>query len=287
MYRAKKSFSILIGVFLITGFFAVNNAVGDGPGWRHGGFGGDPLLELLQKLDLTNAQKKTVSGIISQQLSTLQGYVTNVAEDKAALLKDILTPGTTTATISGEVSKLGSDAAFLANLQAGIWSSINGALGGTQQETNLQNIVAKIGTQNGRFCHHHMFRLLHKLGLSEEQKTAIRSIFSTNKLVLNSASSALASHRATLLKDILTGNTGAIGNATSGDVGAVVTAETALAELQASIWNQIDNTSSPILTPTQLTTLTTIVSKIGTHITTSVDKRFTELGNVMKYWSTL
>ena len=282
MNRSKKSFSILLGIFIITGVFAVNNAIA-GPGWRHGGMGGDPLLGLLQRLDLTNAQKNTVSGIITPKLSTLQGYVTNVAEDKAALLKDILTPGTTTTTISADVTKLGTDAATLAGLQAEIWSSINGALAGTPQETNLQNIVAKIGTHNGRFGHHHMFRLLHKLWLSAEQKTAIHALFSANKLALKSDSSTLASARATLIKDVLSGNTTAI----SGDVGAVVTAATTLAELQFSIWNQIIDTPSPVLTSTQLTTLATIASKIGSHITTSVDKRFTELGNVMKYWATL
>jgi Spy/CpxP family protein refolding chaperone len=286
MNKAKKSFSIVMGILIISGVFIANNALGAGPG--HGGFDGGPLLGVLQKIDLTDAQKQYIATNIltTTALSTLQGDVLAVAQDRAQLFKDLLTPGTSSGTINTDVSKLGSDEATLSTDLAGIWASIKTHLGSSQQAKNLQDIIAKIGTHKGRFGHHHMFGLLHKLDLTSEQKSAIHTIFSSNTS-LKPDREALTSARATLLKAILSGDTSAIGTATTGDVGAVVTAQSSLANVQLTIWNQIVDTSTPVLKPAQLSTLSTIVGKIGTHITTAIDERFTELSNVMKYWNTL
>jgi len=76
-----------------------------------------------------------------------------------------------------------------------------------------------------------------------------------------------------LIQDILLGNP--IGTSTTGDLAALESAASALANLQATIWTDI----RADLTAPQITTLDGIATNIakGTKITAAIEKRFANL----------
>ncbi len=268
MVRAKKGFAVLIGVFLITGFL-VGNAIGAGPGWGHGGFGGDPFLGLLNQLDLTDAQKSTVAGTLSPNVAALQTDVLALATARAQLIWDILQGNS----ITSDLTALATAETSLANIQVTIWTGIRTDLTGSAQLADLNEIAAKIGTHHGRFGHHHMFGVLHKLELTKAEKTEIAAIFSTNKAAIKTAATNLAAARAQVIQDILLGNP--IGTNSTGDLAALENAASAFATLQATIWTDI----RADLISEQITTLDGMATNIakGTKITAAINERFTIL----------
>jgi hypothetical protein len=111
--------------------------------------------------------------------------------------------------------------------------------------------------------------LLHKLELKKAQKTEIAGIFSTNKSALKTAETNLATARTQLIQDILLGNP--IGTSTTGDLAALESAASALANLQATVWTNI----RADLTSQQITTLDGIATNIAkaTKITAAIDEK--------------
>ncbi|MGO9021915.1 MAG: hypothetical protein ACLQVJ_26550 [Syntrophobacteraceae bacterium] len=267
MHRAKKGFTILIGVFLITGFLAVSNAIGAGPGWGHRGFGGDPLLGLLNQLDLTDAQKTSVAGTLNSNVSALQAAVLALATTRAQLIGDILQGNNITTT---DLPALTTAETNLANIEVTIWTGIRTDLMGSTQLADLNDIAAKIGTHHGRFGHHHMFGVLHKLDLTKAEKTEIAGIFSANKTAIKTAATNLATAKAKLIQDILLGNP--IGTSATGDLATLENAASAFATFQATIWIDI----RADLMASQITTLDNIATNIAkaTKITAAIDERF-------------
>ncbi|MGA3112900.1 MAG: hypothetical protein ABSF90_00550 [Syntrophobacteraceae bacterium] len=265
MHRPKKGFTILIGVFLITGFFTVSNAVGAGPGWGHGGFAQGPLLGLLNQLDLTDAQKTSVAGTLNSNVTALQTDELALATTRAQLIGDILQGNS----ITTDLTNLATAETNLAGIQVTIWTGIRTDLMGSTQLTDLSDIAANIGKHHGRFGRHHLFRLLHKLELKKAQKTEIAGIFSTNKSALKTAETNLATARTQLIQDILLGNP--IGTSTTGDLAALESAASALANLQATVWTNI----RADLTSQQITTLDGIATNIAkaTKITAAIDEK--------------
>jgi len=274
MYGVKKGLPILIGVFLITAFFALNSAICAGHGWGHGGFCGDPLLGLLQELDLSDAQKKSVADILVPDViaaKTLETDVQAVATAKAKLFSDILMGESfSSAAISTDLTNLGNAESTLANLLMPIWSDIRGHLT-SPQITALTDIVNNIGKHHGRCGHHHMFGFLHKLELTKEQKSEIADIFSLNKANLKTATTHLATARAKVLQDVLLGST-----TLTTDLDALGSAQSAVAEVQVTIWTAI---RADLAGSSQLTALDDIATKIGegTFITAAIQKRFPAL----------
>ncbi|MFZ0930549.1 MAG: hypothetical protein WAN11_18225 [Syntrophobacteraceae bacterium] len=267
MHRAKKGFTILIGVFLITGFLAVSNVIGAGPGWGHGGFGQCPLLGLLNQLDLTDAQKTSVAGTLNSNVTALQAAVLTLATTRAQLIGDILQGNNITTT---DLPALTTAETNLANIEVTIWTGIRFDLMGSTQLADLNDIAANIGKHHGRFGRRHLFGVLHKLELTKTQKTEVAGIFSTNKSAIETAATNLATARAQVIQDILLGNP--IGSSTTGDLAAVENAASAFANLQATIWTDI----RADLTASQVTTLDGIATNIakGTKITAAIDARF-------------
>jgi Spy/CpxP family protein refolding chaperone len=264
MTYGKKRFGILIGVFLITSVFTVNSAIGYGPGGKFGGFGGGSILGQLQKLDLTDAQKKTVAATLNTYVSQLQTDVQALATAREALIADTL-QGNSTAT---DLTNLDTAETALANLQATIWLAIRADLAGSTQLTTLNEIAADLGTNHGRFGRHG-FGLLRKLDLTKDQKTEIAGIFSSNKSALQTAKTNLASAKVKLIQDILEGNS------ITTDLTNLQSAVSSLAGLQATIWTEIRGD----LKASQLTSLDGIAAKIqsGSFATAAIQKSFSQL----------
>ncbi len=146
MNRTKMGLVLLIGVFLTTGFFAVSNAAADRGG--HGGFGG-PLFGLLHRLDLTDAQKTIVAGVLKPYVAQLQTDVTTLATDRATLIKDILGQAGATQ-IAGDATNVANAEGALTQLRATIFSAIISGLSSTftpAQQKTITNIESKIGTK--------------------------------------------------------------------------------------------------------------------------------------------
>ncbi len=87
MYGSRKGLAVLIGVFLITGFFSVSSASSV---IQHGRSGNDPFFGLMHKLNLTAAQKAEVAAILKSNEPTARTIATGLANAGAQVRKDIL-----------------------------------------------------------------------------------------------------------------------------------------------------------------------------------------------------
>ena len=77
MYGSRKGLAVLIGVFLITGFFSVSSASSV---IQHGRSGNDPFFGLMHKLNLTAAQKAESSGYTQVKRADCQDYSDRVGQ---------------------------------------------------------------------------------------------------------------------------------------------------------------------------------------------------------------
>jgi hypothetical protein len=144
MNGKKLGSVVLIVFFFMTGFLAVNNAIA-GPG-GHGGFG-DPVFGLLHRLDLNDAQKTIVAGVLKNYVGQLQSAVTQLATDRATLSKDILSQAAGNQ-ITNDASQVAKDQGVLIQLRSTIMSAIIVQLTptlSTDQQTILQTIQSKLG----------------------------------------------------------------------------------------------------------------------------------------------
>jgi Spy/CpxP family protein refolding chaperone len=147
MNGKKTGFAVLMGVFLAASMFAAINALADGPGMGHAKFGRHPIFGLMHKLDLTDAQKTIVAGVLKQNETAAKTNAANLAAARAQLAKDIL---------SGNQGQIGADCASVSSAQAAVTllvanmstqmlSQLGPTLSADQQAT-LQKIQSKIGT---------------------------------------------------------------------------------------------------------------------------------------------
>ncbi len=146
MNRKKAGFAVLIGVFLVVSTFAAINAVADGPG--HGRFGHHPLFGLMHKLDLTDAQKTIVAGVLKQNETAAKTNAANLANARAQLAKDILL-SVNQGQISTDCANVSSAQAALTLLVANMSTQMLSQLGPTlsaDQQATLQKMQSKIGT---------------------------------------------------------------------------------------------------------------------------------------------
>ena len=148
-----------VAVFLIVASLSSTIALAGGYGGKHGRFGHDAFLTLIHKLKLTDDQKATVAGILSNHLNDLQNAASKLAADRVTMVKAALSgDNSTIVTASGT---LGSDVAALAQLHATITSEIITALTpsfSSDQATTLQDMQTKVGSHvddliNARFTH--------------------------------------------------------------------------------------------------------------------------------------
>ncbi|MCE5243147.1 MAG: Spy/CpxP family protein refolding chaperone [Syntrophobacteraceae bacterium] len=124
------------------------------------------------------------------------------------------------------------------------------------------------GGRHGHFGHDPFFRLVHKLKLTEDQKTQVAAIIKPQEEQIKAAVTALAKARVQLTKDILSG---------SGDIAAdsasLAAAEQQIAQLRADIFKQV----MTVLTPEQKAIVQKKVEKMGTHVDEMIGKRFSHL----------
>jgi Spy/CpxP family protein refolding chaperone len=118
--------------------------------------------------------------------------------------------------------------------------------------------------RHGRSGHDPLFRLFHKLNLTDPQKQQAATILKSHEDEAKAIATGMANARAQLLKAILSG-------------GDVVDASQNVASnsLQAAqLGSKMVSELSGILTPDQKTTLQNMQTKIGSRITERLDKRF-------------
>jgi Spy/CpxP family protein refolding chaperone len=128
-------------------------------------------------------------------------------------------------------------------------------------------IAAGPGGHHGRFHHDPLFRLMHKLDLTDAQKTRVATILQSNEASAKIIASGLANARVQVARDTLSGNF----NAT--DFNNLLNFEQQAVQLRASVVSSI----LPILTTDQQNTLKSIQDKIGTNIDEAINARFARL----------
>jgi Spy/CpxP family protein refolding chaperone len=117
---------------------------------------------------------------------------------------------------------------------------------------------------HGKFGHDPLFRLMHKLNLTDAQKQQVAGFLSANEANAKTIATGVASARAQLVKAILSGTDT---TAASGQLASYTAQAAALA-------SQIMGQISGILTTDQQTILQNMQAKIGSHATHAIDARF-------------
>lgn len=143
MNRTKRSFTIAVAVFLIASALGAGNAFA-GPRGPHGRFFRNPLARLMLRLDLTEAQKTTLAGIVKQNEANAKSIATGLANARVQLARDVLN-GSGSSVIAADSQNVATYAAQAAQLRAQIMAQMIPALS-PEQKTRLQEIHDKIGS---------------------------------------------------------------------------------------------------------------------------------------------
>lgn len=141
MNGRKNGVVFLLAALLITLVFSTGNAIAGGP---HGRFGHDPLLRLMVKLDLTDAQKTSLANILKQNEDSARNIATGLATARAQLAKDTL-KGSDPAVIAADCQNVAQYETQAAQLRAQIVAQMIPTLSADQKAT-LQKIQDKLGT---------------------------------------------------------------------------------------------------------------------------------------------
>jgi periplasmic protein CpxP/Spy len=156
MNRKRAQFVFVLAlVFLMGASFAAHDVFAGGEG-RHGKFGGhDPLFRLLHKLNLTDAQKQQVAGILKSNEAEAKTVAAGMANARAQLVKAILSGDESAATAAA--AEMATYTGQAAGFGAQIVGQVNKILTPDQQAV-LQKMQAKIGSHttdrvDRRFAH--------------------------------------------------------------------------------------------------------------------------------------
>lgn len=120
---------------------------------------------------------------------------------------------------------------------------------------------------HGRFGHNPVFRMMHKLQFTDQQKQQVAVILKQNESGAKTVAADLANARVALNKAILSG-----ADVTASSQQVAVYEEQA-AQLRSQIMAQIIK----ILTPAQKEELQKMVNNMGKHVSERVDRRFEHL----------
>jgi Spy/CpxP family protein refolding chaperone len=112
--------------------------------------------------------------------------------------------------------------------------------------------------------HDPIFMLFHKLNLTDPQKQQAATILKSHEDEAKGIAAGMANARAELVKAILSG----------GDVSEASQNVASNSLLVAQLGSKIVSELSGILTPDQKATLVNMQTKIGSHVTEMVDKKF-------------
>jgi hypothetical protein len=153
----KRAMAFVV-VFLVGACLTTTNVLAGGHSGKHGKFGHDPFFMLIHKLDLTDDQKATVAGILSQRLEELRPTAASLATARVKVFQDALRGNDAT---KDDCVALGSAVANLAQLHAAITQEIITTLMPSlsdDQKATLQNMQEKIGSRvdamiDARFTH--------------------------------------------------------------------------------------------------------------------------------------
>ena len=123
------------------------------------------------------------------------------------------------------------------------------------------------GEGHGKFRHDPLFRLMHKMQFTDQQKQQVAAILKKTEPEARNIAMELANARVQLSKTILSG----------GDVSAPSQQVAVYQEQAAQLRSQIMGQIIKILTPEQQATLQKKLSKMGTHVNDRINKRFDRL----------
>ncbi len=143
MNWTKRNSTIVIAVFLIASAVGAGNALA-GPRGPHGRFFRDPLARLMLRLDLTDAQKTTLAGIVKQNEANAKSIATGFANARVQLAKDVLN-GSGSSVIAADYQNVATYAVQAAQLRAQIMAQMIPTLS-PEQKARLQKIHDKIGS---------------------------------------------------------------------------------------------------------------------------------------------
>jgi Spy/CpxP family protein refolding chaperone len=138
--KTRLTVALAAAVFLVGSSFAVTSAFAHGHRGEHGWLGHEPLIGIVHRLNLTEAQKTQVAAILKSNEAEAKTIVTGLAAARVQLTKDILSGADVTAACS-EVANYELQAA---QLRSAIFSQITKLLTPDQQ-TTLQNMQNELG----------------------------------------------------------------------------------------------------------------------------------------------
>jgi Spy/CpxP family protein refolding chaperone len=118
--------------------------------------------------------------------------------------------------------------------------------------------------RHGKCGHDPLFRLFHKLNLTDTQKQQAAGILKSHEDEAKTIATGMANARAQLVKAILSG----------ADVSEASQSVSSYSLQAAQLGSRMVSELSGILTPDQKTTLQNMETKIGSRITERLDRRF-------------
>ena len=127
-----------------------------------------------------------------------------------------------------------------------------------------QNAFGSGEGRHGKFGHDPLFRLFHKLNLTDPQKQQAAGILKSHEDEAKTISTGMANARTELVKAILSG----------ADVSDASQNASTYSLQAAQLGSRMVSELSGILTPDQRATLQSMQTKIGSHISERLDKRF-------------
>lgn len=143
MERARKGFAAILAVFLISSVLSAGVAVA-GPYGSRGRLFHSPMARLMERLDLSDAQKTTLAGILKQNEANARSIVAGLANARAQLTKDILSGGGSSV-IASDSSNVATYAVQADQLRAQIMAQMIPVLSAAQK-TKLQKLHDQIGS---------------------------------------------------------------------------------------------------------------------------------------------
>lgn len=143
MNWTKKSFTIVFAFCLIASALSAGVALA-GPCGPRGRFFRDPPARLMLMLDLTDAQKTTLAGIVKQNEANAKTIAAGLANARVQLAKDVLN-GSESSVIATDSQNVATFAVQAAQLRAQIMARMIPSLS-ADQKARLRKIHDKIGS---------------------------------------------------------------------------------------------------------------------------------------------
>lgn len=142
MLKTRKRLLVMVAASLLFGMtLAGGSAIAGEHGRRDGGFGHEPMLGMLHKLNLTEAQKTQVAAILKGNEAEAKSLALEGANARAQLIKAIMSGSDVTPACQGVAASTERSAKFRAGLIAEIKKTLT-----TEQLAVLQKMEDRIGS---------------------------------------------------------------------------------------------------------------------------------------------